>query len=67
MTGERVEFFYDLSSPWTYLALTNLSGVLERDRGDGQTATCIGRWGVQRSEPVGLCRARGDRQPQAET
>jgi 2-hydroxychromene-2-carboxylate isomerase len=30
MTGERVEFFYDLSSPWTYLAFTNLSGVLAR-------------------------------------
>ncbi|MEY4500278.1 MAG: hypothetical protein RIS52_168 [Pseudomonadota bacterium] len=26
----RIEFFYDLSSPWTYLAFTNLSGVLER-------------------------------------
>ena len=30
MAGERVEFFYDLSSPWTYLAFTNLAGVLER-------------------------------------
>ena len=30
MGPERVEFFYDLSSPWTYLAFTNLSGVLER-------------------------------------
>lgn len=28
--AERVEFFYDLSSPWTYLAFTNLAGVLER-------------------------------------
>lgn len=27
---DRVEFFYDLSSPWTYLAFTNLSGVLAR-------------------------------------
>jgi 2-hydroxychromene-2-carboxylate isomerase len=26
----RVEFFYDLSSPWTYLAFTNLQGVLDR-------------------------------------
>jgi 2-hydroxychromene-2-carboxylate isomerase len=26
----RLDFFYDLSSPWTYLAFTNLSGVLER-------------------------------------
>ena len=26
----RIEFFYDLSSPWTYLAFTNLSGVLAR-------------------------------------
>jgi 2-hydroxychromene-2-carboxylate isomerase len=30
MTEARVEFFYDLSSPWTYLAFTNLSGVLVR-------------------------------------
>jgi 2-hydroxychromene-2-carboxylate isomerase len=31
MTGKaRVEFFYDLSSPWTYLAFTNLQGVLDR-------------------------------------
>lgn len=30
MAGERVEFFYDLSSPWTYLAFTNLAGVLAR-------------------------------------
>ena len=30
MAGERVEFFYDLSSPWTYLAFTNLAGVQER-------------------------------------
>ncbi len=28
--SERVEFFYDLSSPWTYLAFTNLFGVIER-------------------------------------
>jgi 2-hydroxychromene-2-carboxylate isomerase len=28
--GERIEFFYDLSSPWTYLAFTNLFGVIER-------------------------------------
>ncbi len=26
----RVEFFYDLSSPWTYLAFTNLGPLLER-------------------------------------
>jgi 2-hydroxychromene-2-carboxylate isomerase len=30
MAGARVEFFYDLSSPWTYLAFANLTGVLER-------------------------------------
>jgi 2-hydroxychromene-2-carboxylate isomerase len=30
MPGNRVEFFYDLSSPWTYLAFTNLAGVLQR-------------------------------------
>lgn len=28
--AERMEFFYDLSSPWTYLAFTNLFGVMER-------------------------------------
>lgn len=30
MGGERIEFFYDLSSPWTYIAFHNLAGVLER-------------------------------------
>jgi 2-hydroxychromene-2-carboxylate isomerase len=30
MGNNRIEFFYDLSSPWTYLAFTNLFGVLER-------------------------------------
>ena len=30
MTDQRLEFFYDLSSPWTYLAFSNLSGVMER-------------------------------------
>ncbi len=30
MTNARLEFFYDLSSPWTYLAFTNLSGLLDR-------------------------------------
>jgi 2-hydroxychromene-2-carboxylate isomerase len=30
MGQERIEFFYDLSSPWTYLAFTNLFGVIER-------------------------------------
>jgi 2-hydroxychromene-2-carboxylate isomerase len=29
MSG-RIEFFYDLSSPWTYLAFTNLSDMLDR-------------------------------------
>ncbi len=27
----RIEFFYDLSSPWTCLAFHNLAGVLERN------------------------------------
>lgn len=36
MTGSpRMEFFYDLSSPWTYIAFTNLAGVEERT---GETA-----------------------------
>jgi 2-hydroxychromene-2-carboxylate isomerase len=30
MAEPRVEFFYDLSSPWTYLAFTNLWPMLER-------------------------------------
>ena len=30
MTNDRIEFFYDLSSPWTYLAFANLSGVMDR-------------------------------------
>jgi 2-hydroxychromene-2-carboxylate isomerase len=32
MGNNRIEFFYDLSSPWTYLAFTNLFGVLERNQ-----------------------------------
>jgi 2-hydroxychromene-2-carboxylate isomerase len=28
--SERIEFFYDLSSPWSYLAFTNVFGVIER-------------------------------------
>ncbi len=27
---KQLEFFYDLSSPWTYLGFTNLQGVVER-------------------------------------
>jgi 2-hydroxychromene-2-carboxylate isomerase len=34
MAEARVEFFYDVSSPWTYLAFTNLTGVLERTGAD---------------------------------
>lgn len=30
MGSERVEFFYDLSSPWTYIAFHNLSGMMAR-------------------------------------
>jgi 2-hydroxychromene-2-carboxylate isomerase len=30
MAQERIEFFYDLSSPWTYLAFTNLFSMIER-------------------------------------
>lgn len=30
MSKDRVEFFYDLSSPWTYLAFTNLAALLDR-------------------------------------
>lgn len=30
MTTPRVEFFFDISSPWTYLAFTNLWPMLER-------------------------------------
>jgi 2-hydroxychromene-2-carboxylate isomerase len=36
MAQERIEFFYDLSSPWTYLAFTNLWPMLERT---GEEAT----------------------------
>ncbi|MFZ1737342.1 2-hydroxychromene-2-carboxylate isomerase [Sphingorhabdus sp.] len=35
MATPRVEFFFDLSSPWTYMAFTNLWPMLERT---GQTA-----------------------------
>ena len=30
---KQLEFFYDLSSPWTYLAFTNVQGVLTRTGG----------------------------------
>jgi 2-hydroxychromene-2-carboxylate isomerase len=30
MAGERIAFFYDLSSPWTCLAFHNLDGVMAR-------------------------------------
>jgi 2-hydroxychromene-2-carboxylate isomerase len=30
MSGERVEFFYDLSSPWTYIAFHNLDVLIAR-------------------------------------
>jgi 2-hydroxychromene-2-carboxylate isomerase len=30
MAAERIEFFYDLSSPWTCLAFHNLGGVMAR-------------------------------------
>ena len=30
---KQLEFFYDLSSPWTYLAFTNVQGVLARTSG----------------------------------
>ena len=30
MSGERVEFFYDLSSPWTYIAFHNLDALIAR-------------------------------------
>lgn len=30
----KLEFFFDLSSPWTYLAFTNVQGVIERTRAE---------------------------------
>jgi 2-hydroxychromene-2-carboxylate isomerase len=36
MSEGRFEFFYDLSSPWTYLAFTNMFGVIKRT---GECAT----------------------------
>lgn len=32
MSAPRVEFFFDLSSPWTYLAFTNLWPLLDRTK-----------------------------------
>jgi 2-hydroxychromene-2-carboxylate isomerase len=62
----RVEFFYDLSSPWTYLAFTNLWPMLERT-GEQSVLRPILVGGVFNAvNPVGLCRARVDRQPQAQ-
>jgi 2-hydroxychromene-2-carboxylate isomerase len=34
MQSARLEFFYDLSSPWTYLAFSNMPAVLERTSAD---------------------------------
>jgi 2-hydroxychromene-2-carboxylate isomerase len=34
--ANRIEFFYDLSSPWTYLAYTNLTAIMAR-RGENMT------------------------------
>ncbi len=36
MGNERIEFFYDLSSPWTYLAFHNLQSVLARTENAAQ-------------------------------
>lgn len=32
MGDARIEFFYDLSSPWTYIAFHNLEGLIKRTR-----------------------------------
>ncbi|MFN3620020.1 2-hydroxychromene-2-carboxylate isomerase [Sphingorhabdus sp.] len=32
MGDARIEFFYDLSSPWTYIAFHNLDGLIKRTR-----------------------------------
>ena len=61
MAAERVEFFYDLSSPWTYLAFTNLAGVLERTGESARLRPILVGGGVQRGEPVCLCSTRGER------
>lgn len=34
MVAARIEFFYDLSSPWTYLAFANLRGLKARTGAD---------------------------------
>ena len=45
----RVEFFFDLSSPWTCLAFHNLPGVLERT---GATAPGVFRFYRPRCDRV---------------
>jgi 2-hydroxychromene-2-carboxylate isomerase len=55
--SERIEFFYDLSSPWTYLAFTNLFGVIERT-GYGATLRPILVGGVFNAVNPGVYAAR---------
>ena len=55
--SNRVEFFYDLSSPWTYLAFTNLSGVLAR-KGERATLRPILVGGVFNAVNPGVYAAR---------
>jgi 2-hydroxychromene-2-carboxylate isomerase len=54
---ERVEFFYDLSSPWTYLAFTNIGGVAQRT-GAGITYRPILVGGVFNAVNPGVYAAR---------
>ena len=48
MAEARVEFFYDLSSPWTYLAFTNLADILERAGAEAVLRPFLVGWIPQR-------------------
>ena len=61
-TMPALEMFFDLSSPWTYLAFTNLYGVIDGPAHRCAIAPDPGRRRVQCRQPGGLCRARTDGQ-----
>ena len=60
----RLEFFFDCSSPWTYLAFHRIEDAGRRDRRDARVAAVPGRRRVQHGEPQRLraARAPGARQ-----
>ena len=54
----KLEFFFDCSSPWTYLAFHGIQPIAERHGVAIDVAADPGRRRVQRGQPGGLRRAR---------